>query len=167
MTVIRKSAARLETGSPETIARMGAYEARLYSVTGGLTHFGAFVETLMPGARSSDRHWHEEEDEFLYMLEGAAVIIEDDGEHQIGPGDGACWKAGVANGHHVTNRSDAPCSYLIVGTRAANDRVHYSDIDKLYTRRDGVVTRTRRDGSPLDQGEPKWPISITRPMPRA
>jgi uncharacterized cupin superfamily protein len=50
----------------------------------------------------------------------------------------------------VLNRSDRPCSFLVVGTRAPADRVHYSDIDKLYTRSaDGTVTRTRRDGSPL------------------
>ena len=105
---------------------------------------------LAPGARSSDRHWHEAEDEFLYMLSGTAALVEDDGEHTLGPGDACAWKAGVANGHHLLNRSDAPCSYLIVGTRAPADRVHYSDLDKLYTRTaDGTVSRTRRDGSPL------------------
>jgi uncharacterized cupin superfamily protein len=56
----------------------------------------------------------------------------------------------VANAHHIRNRSAAPCSYLVVGTRAASDRVHYADIDKLYTRDNGTATRTRRDGSPLD-----------------
>ena len=126
------------------------YSAALYSDTGGLTQFGAFVETLEPGSASSDRHWHEAEDEFLYMLTGEATVIEDDGAHVIGPGDACCWPAGVANGHHVVNRSDAPCSYLIVGTRAPSDRVHYSDIDKLYTRDNGTIRRTRRDGSPLE-----------------
>ena len=126
------------------------YDRFAYSDAGALTQFGAFVEVLQPGATSSDRHWHEAEDEFLYMLSGTATVIEEDGEHLLAPGDAACWPAGVPNGHHVVNRSDAPCAYLIVGTRAASDRVHYSDIDKLYTRKNGTVTRTRRDGSPLD-----------------
>ncbi|WP_284162682.1 cupin domain-containing protein [Frigidibacter sp. SD6-1] len=148
--IIRKGTARTDKATPEQAAMLGHFTADLLSDTGHLTQFGAFTETLAPGARSGDRHWHEKEDEFLYMLAGEAIIIEDDGEHRLTPGDAACWPAGVANGHQVVNRSAHPCSYLIVGTRAPSDRVHYSDIDKLYTRENGVVRRTRRDGSPLE-----------------
>ena len=147
--IIRKGTARRDAATPEQIAHLGPFSAELMSDTGGLTQFGAFVETLPPGSASSDRHWHEGEDEFLLVLSGTPTVIEEDGPHDLAPGDAACWPAGVANGHHVLNRSDADCTYLVVGTRAASDRVHYSDIDKLYTRRDGQVTRTRRDGSPL------------------
>lgn len=147
--ILRKGMARTEEATPEQVARLGHFRAELLSDSGGLTQFGAFVETLAPGAFSSDRHWHEAEDEFLYVLAGEATVIEDDGAHVLHPGDAACWKAGVANGHHVQNRSAAPCSYLVVGTRASSDRVHYSDIDKLYVRENGRVVRTRRDGSPL------------------
>ncbi len=147
--IVRKGTARQESATPEQAAALGHFQADLISDTGGLTQFGAFTETLAPGARSSDRHWHENEDEFLFMVAGEATVIEDDGAHVLVPGDAACWKAGVANGHQVVNRSGAPCTYLIVGTRAAVDRVHYSDIDKLYTRENGIATRTRRDGTPL------------------
>jgi uncharacterized cupin superfamily protein len=147
--IIRAAEAPAETATAEQAARLGHYSARLYSQAGGLTQFGAFTETLDPGARSSDRHWHEREDEFFLMLDGEATVIEDDGPHLMLPGDAACWPAGVPNGHHVVNRSTRPCTYLIVGTRLPSDTVHYSDIDRLYVRRDGIVTRTRRDGSPL------------------
>jgi len=40
-------------------------------------------------------------------------------------GDCACWPAGVANGHTVSNRSSSPCSYLIVGTRDRDQSGHY------------------------------------------
>ena len=46
----------------------GARESLHLSEAGGLAQFVAHVHTLQPGSRSSDRHWHEEEDEFLYML---------------------------------------------------------------------------------------------------
>ena len=147
--IVPRGSARTEAATAEAAARLGHFHAELLSDTGGLTQFGAFVETLAPGAVSSDRHWHENEDEFLYVLSGEATVIEDDGAHVLHAGDAACWKAGVANGHQVRNRSSAPCSYLVVGTRAASDRVHYSDIDFLYTRDNGVVSRTRRDGSVL------------------
>lgn len=64
---------------------LGAFETRHRSDAGGLTQFGAYVETLRPGSRSSERHWHEEEDEFLYLLSGVATLIENDGEHELQP----------------------------------------------------------------------------------
>lgn len=97
------------------------------SVAGGLTQFGCYVETLAPGAYSSHRHWHESEDEFLLVLDGTATVIDDDGEHALAPGDAACWRHGDPNAHHVTNRADAPCHYIIAGSRAANDVCRYPD----------------------------------------
>lgn len=149
-SVIRAGMAPMEFGTPDQVARLGAFTAHLMSDAGGLTQFGAFVEMLMPGSRSSDRHWHETEDEFLYVLDGHPTVIENDGPHLLAPGDAAAWPAGVANAHQVANMSDAPCRYLVVGARLPSDRVHYAEVDRLYTRRDGKVTRTRRDGSPLD-----------------
>jgi uncharacterized cupin superfamily protein len=149
--LVRRGTARQDRATPAQVAHLGDFSADLLSDTAGLTQFGAFIETLAPGSASSDRHWHEAEDEFLYLLDGTATVIENDGPHPLAPGDVCCWPAGIANGHHVQNRSDRPCSYLIVGTRAPADVVHYSDVDKLYTRRaDGTATRTRRDGSPLE-----------------
>src|SRR5215207_700214 len=44
---------------------------------GGLTQFVAHVQTLQPGSRTGDRHWHEEEDELLYVLSGEATVVEE------------------------------------------------------------------------------------------
>ena len=150
MPVIRQEDVERDADGPP---HLGAFEALLYSDAGGLTQFGAFVETLEPGAASSDRHWHEAEDEFAYVLSGEVTLVEDDGEAILRPGDAAAWRAGEPVGHCLRNRSDAPASYLVVGTRARDDRVHYSELDKIGTKRDGVVTRTRRDGTPLDPQE--------------
>ena len=98
---------------------------------GGMQKMGVNIVTLMPGMTSSQRHWHEVEDEFLYMLEGQATVIENDGEHIIGPGDMCCWPGGVANAHHLKNKSDAPVRYLIVGSGAPFDQVHYPDEGQL------------------------------------
>ena len=75
----------------------------------GLTDFGATVTTLEPGAWSSQRHWHEGEDELVVMLEGEAVLVEDSNETVMRPGDVAVFPKGVADGHHLVNRSGAPC----------------------------------------------------------
>jgi uncharacterized cupin superfamily protein len=124
----------------------GPYGYRLLSDPGGLTQFGAFLEELPPGSSSGHRHWHEAEDEMLYLLQGHAVLVEDT-ETPLGPGDCACWPAGTPVGHRVDNRSDLPVRYLVVGTRLERDVIHYTDHD-LVTHKDGPNRRyLRRDGS--------------------
>lgn len=150
-SLVRNGTARQDRATPAQAAALGFFTAELLSDTGGLTQFGAFTETLAPGARSSDRHWHEAEDEFLYMLDGQAVMIDDAGPHPLVPGDTCVWPAGRPDAHHVINRSGAPCTYLVAGSRLPADTVHYAELDKLYIRRaDGTVSRTRRDGTPLE-----------------
>ena len=134
MTVIRATDAVCESRDEAQRAAEGAMDTLRLSDAGGLTQLGAYLVTLAPGARSSDRHWHEQEDEWLYLLTGEATVVENDGAHVIGPGDTCCWKAGDANGHSVENRSDAPCTFIIVGTRPEHDVCHYPDLGRtLYT----------------------------------
>ncbi len=100
------------------------------AAAGGVTQFGANLVTLAPGAWSSQRHWHSHEDEMVVMLSGEAVLVEDGGETRLGPGDIACFPAGVPNGHHLQNRSALPCIFLAVGTdHVTVDECHYPDID--------------------------------------
>lgn len=146
----------IRMGQPAATSESDGTESRLesrrISEAGGLTQFGAHVHTLQPGDRASNRHWHEEEDEFLYVLSGEATVVENDGPHVLRPGDAACWPAGAANAHQVVNRSDAPCSYLICGTRVARDIVHYPELGQtLYI--DGKSWRIlRTDGTLLKEG---------------
>lgn len=117
---------------------------------GGLSQFGVAMETLDPGSRSSDPHWHENEDEFLYVLSGEVTLCEGTGETPLLPGDAAAFPAGNPVGHTLANRSGSPATYLIIGTRAASDRVHYTMLDKIRTRENGVETLTLRDGTILE-----------------
>jgi uncharacterized cupin superfamily protein len=98
----------------------------------GLTQFGVNLVRLPPGVWSSQRHWHEREDEFVYVLEGELVLVDDDGDHPMGAGDCAGFKAGVKNGHCFQNRSNADAVILTVGTRSDEDRGEYSDIDMVF-----------------------------------
>lgn len=152
--IIRKDQAPADPEAEGRAEQYGASERLRYSDAGGLTQFGAHVETLQPGSRSSERHWHEEEDEFLYVLSGEATVIEDDVTHLLHPGDAACWPAGAANAHQVVNRSDEPCTYLIFGTRMAREVIHYPDVEKIgYI--EGETWRLHRtsDGSVIMEGK--------------
>jgi uncharacterized cupin superfamily protein len=99
-----------------------------------LTQFGVNICTLKPGAASSQRHWHENEDELVYVLEGEVVLCEDSGETVLKAGEAAAWRAGVADGHCIVNRSDREAIILEVGTKAAKERAFYSDIDMMVVR---------------------------------
>lgn len=114
----------------------------------GLTQFGVNICTLKPGAASSQRHWHEKEDELVYVLQGEVVLCEDKGETMLKSGDAVAWKAGVPDGHCLINRSDCDAVFLEVGTRAAADRAYYSDIDMMVVRDEKGARYTRKNGEP-------------------
>ena len=131
---------------PVTGPGPGPYRARLLSDPGGLTQFGAFLEELPPGSSSGHRHWHEAEDEMVYVLDGTAVLVEDC-ETPLKAGDCACWPAGHPVGHRIDNRSDRPVRYLVIGTRFDRDVIHYTDHDLITTKDGPRRTYRRRDGS--------------------
>jgi uncharacterized cupin superfamily protein len=116
---------------------------RRLAPAGGLTTFGASHVVLKPGAWSSQRHWHDGEDEMVVMIAGEAVLIEDGGETVLRAGDVVAWAKGVANGHHLVNRSDADCVFVAIsgGEDAGGS---YSDIDMRFSP-DGYV---HKDGTP-------------------
>ena len=109
----------------------------------GLSELGARHVMLDPGAWSSQRHWHHGEDELLVMISGRAVLVEDEGETELEPGDVVAWAKGVRNGHHLINRSSEPCSFVCVsaGTDTGGE---YPDIDMKWNE-SGFV---HKDGRP-------------------
>ena len=115
----------------------------------GLTQFGVNITRIKAGAASALRHWHEQEDEFIYMLDGELVLKENDGETVLKPGDAAGFKAGSGIAHCLINRSDRDAVYLEVGTRAKSERVTYPDVD-FYMERDETSRRWyRKSGAPI------------------
>lgn len=105
---------------------------RRLAPTAGLTLMGASHVILKPGAWSSQRHWHEGEDELVIMLSGEAVLIEDHGETIMRTGDIAAWPAGMSNGHHLVNRTDTDCTFVAIGVGDRAKGGGYSDIDMTF-----------------------------------
>jgi uncharacterized cupin superfamily protein len=129
---------------PYAAAMTNRWVRRLAAPT-GLTDFGVSHVTLKPGGMSSQRHWHADEDEFVVMIAGEAVLIEEDAETVMRPGDCAVFLKGVPNGHHLVNRSAEDCVFVAVGKPALGD-CHYPDIDLLL---DGSTGRfAHKDRTP-------------------
>jgi len=138
-----------EVGStyPEPWAsQMGRRSFRELGEAAGLTLFGVVLVTMHPGDTSSLRHWHNREDEFVWVTSGELVLIQDGGETVLRTGDAAGFRAGDRDGHHIVNRSGAEASFLAVGTRAADDVCTYADVDLAFHAAAGKFTR--RDGTP-------------------
>ena len=126
----------------------GRSRKRLGNVV-GLDQFGVNLTTLQPGTASALRHWHEKEDEFVYVVAGEIVLVEDEGETIMRSGDAAGFKAGVANGHHLVNRSGTDAVYLEIGSRKDGERAHYPDVDLAVMKTETGHRYSRKDGSAL------------------
>lgn len=133
------------TGYPEPFdaAVQGRWYRRL-APAGGLSELGASHVVLKPGAWSSQRHWHEGEDEMVVILSGEAILVEDDGATPLQAGDICVWPKGTANGHHLRNESDADCIFVAIsaGPRSGGG---YSDIDMRFTADGRYTTHTGQD----------------------
>ncbi|WP_380057289.1 cupin domain-containing protein [Falsihalocynthiibacter sp. SS001] len=116
---------------------------------GGITQFGANIIILAPNAKSSLRHWHLNEDEFVMVTQGTVTLVMDDGETEMHTGDCAAFPAGVQNGHCFVNKSTSEARFLVVGTRAPYEEAIYSDIDMKVVLEKGQGKFTRRDGTEL------------------
>ena len=134
-------------GYPEPFAALSAHRLRRkLGAAGGLTDFGVNITRLPPGNWSSQRHWHSHEDEFVFLLEGELVLIEDEGETVLRAGDAAAFRKRSGNGHHMINRSDRDAVYLEIGSRRPEDVTICSDVDMMSSNADGRFVH--RDGSP-------------------
>ncbi|HXW27702.1 MAG TPA: cupin domain-containing protein [Xanthobacteraceae bacterium] len=146
---IGKIAPRVGSNYPPPLDRLTAgREKYALGNAAGLSQFGVNLTRLKPGAGSAHRHWHEHEDELIFVIEGEIALIEDAGETVLHPGDAAGWKAGVANGHQLVNKSARDALYLEIGTRAARERAHYPDVDLLYERDEGGFRYLHKSGEP-------------------
>lgn len=124
------------TGVPKSVANpikperfVGTHQTALGKAA-GLTQFGVNLVMLEPGSISSLRHWHEAEDEFVYVLEGEVVLVDDNGAHPMTAGMFVGFPANCENGHHLQNRSQARATMMVVGSRRpGQDVVHYPDDD--------------------------------------
>jgi uncharacterized cupin superfamily protein len=142
---------RLGVGYPAPFNALSAERIRQrLGNAGGLVDFGVNLMRLPPGNWSSQRHWHSHEDEFVYVLEGELVLIEDGGETLLRAGDAAAFPKNSGNGHHMINRSDQTAVYLEVGSRHPDDLTTCSDVDMISPASDGRFLH--KDGAPYPDG---------------
>ena len=112
----------------------------------GLENFGVNLVELAPGSASALRHWHDKQDEFIYVVSGEITLLTDAGEEILKVGDCAGFPAGVADGHCLINRSGEKATYLEIGDRTSSDRVTYPDDDLVAQNSPEGWIFTHKDG---------------------
>jgi len=150
-TVVNPAAVEARTGSayPDHFKAVSeGREKKMLGHVAGLTQFGVNLTRLKPGAASALRHWHVEEDEFIYILEGEATLITDAGEQVLGPGMAAGFPAGKEDGHQLVNKTQADVLYLEIGSRHPGEQAHYPDVDLQMRREGGAIRFFHKDGAP-------------------
>lgn len=151
MPKIDIDAVPLDTGIGYPAQFRGPVEGRVRKRLGraaGLTRFGVNLCRMAPGAASSLRHWHSDEDELVYVLEGEVVLVEDTGETVLKAGEAAAWQAGTGLGHCLVNRSDRDAVVLEIGNRATTDTVEYPGLDLKIERTESAGRYLHRNGEP-------------------
>lgn len=149
-------------------SRIGTREKRALGNPFGLVNFGVNLVRMPPGTQSALRHWHEAQDEFVFVLSGTATLLTNAGETKLPAGSCAGFRGGEADGHVLVNRSGADVVYLEAGDRPWPDAVHYPDDDFVSTKDEaGRFVFAHRDGTPYPGG----PVASTTyprpaPMPR-
>ena len=137
------------SGYPKPFAEaVAARERKRLAEGAGLSRIGVTLLKLPPGCWSTQRHWHDNSDEFVYVLSGEVTLVTNSGAEVLHAGDCAGFKAGDSDGHHLQNRSGADAMVLEIGNHLQTDTAHYPDIDLIAALVDGQSRITRRDGTP-------------------
>ena len=111
--------------------RTRAREKRALGDAVGLTQFGVNLTRLPPGTWSALPHWHEKEDEFVFVLAGTPTLVLGEDTELLGPGDSIGFKAGVEVGHCLQNNTEDDVLLIEIGSRVAGERAFYPGLDLM------------------------------------
>jgi uncharacterized cupin superfamily protein len=99
----------------------------------GLRRTGVNLGRVAPGKESFTPHAHRCEEEWIYVLSGRALLIDEGVEHEIGPGDFVAFPA-PSTTHHLRNPFDVEVTYLMGGENAEFDIVDFPQQKRVLIR---------------------------------
>jgi uncharacterized cupin superfamily protein len=99
------------------------YIRRLSDIA-GLKRAVLQIARVPPGKESFLPHWHEHDEEFLYILSGRGRAEIGDEVFEVGPGDFMGFPPG-GPAHHLMNPYDEDLVYLMGGERSGLDVGHF------------------------------------------
>jgi len=122
----------------------------------GLSRIGIHLVHLEPGRDSTQQHYHDADEEFIYILSGRGLAHIGDERHEVGPGDFMGFPA-PSPAHSLENPFEEDLVYLMGGERNAFDAVHYPLIHrsmlKSHGRRHWVDWQDMHDLPPREDAQ--------------
>jgi uncharacterized cupin superfamily protein len=111
-------------------------ETRTLGERVGMQRIGVHIVHLPPGHESTQFHYHDADEEFLYVLAGRGIAEIGDETFEVGPGDFMGFTAPSAP-HMLSNPFAEDLVYLMAGERNPNDVVHYPRIRRTMIKGPG------------------------------
>lgn len=108
-----------------------------FAKTFGLKKLGIHHELLPPGRRTSWPHAEENEEEFIYVIEGHPDVWINGRLHRLNPGDGIGFQCGTGISHTFLNNTSEDVRLLVVGEASKKDSKIYYPLNP--TRREQCV----------------------------
>jgi uncharacterized cupin superfamily protein len=117
--------------------RFGGRVRALTRAFGHAHHVGVIMEELPPGRQSCPAHYHLQEEEHVFVLEGELCLRLGDQELPLRAGQYICFPAGEERAHCLINRGSTACRYLVIGENKPHETIVYPDSNKLLARSPG------------------------------
>lgn len=149
------------TCEPDETFGRGAFHARVFDLTErlGASVIGATVWETSADEKRGPYHFHHGVEEWLYVVSGAPVLRNPDGERALEPGELVAFPSGPAGAH--TTRGAGRLVIFSAGARGWGEAfvTVYPDSDKIAAA-PGVMFR-RADAIDAWQGEPDSALRAT------
>lgn len=116
-----------------------------YQVLGefaGASQITVCMEVLRPGKQANQAHYHVLEEEHLLVLEGSMTVRLGERPYIVEQGHYVCFPGGQKVAHSITNHTDKPCRYLILGNSPKNDVMVYPDTWRVHVKLAGESCHT-------------------------
>lgn len=124
--------------NPRSEIHFRGIDGQSMSERAGLSRISVYTARIPPGGESFVYHKHYHEEEFFFVLAGRGVVVIDDVEHEIGPGDFAGFPAG-GPAHLVKNPFDADLVLLTGGERREMEIAEFPHLGKRFVRSGGAM----------------------------
>ncbi len=112
---------------------------RTLGVPAGLSRLGVHLIRLEPGRDSTQFHYHDADEEFVYILSGTGTAFIGELRVAVQPGDFMGFPS-PSPGHGLHNDGDSDLVYLVGGESNPADLVHYPWIRRTMIKSHGRRT---------------------------
>ena len=97
----------------------------------GASALGATIYDLASGQSVCPYHYEYGFEEWLFVLTGAPILRDPDGEHELSPGDVVLFPEGPDGAHKVTNRGEGVARIVILSNKGEPGVAVYPDSGKI------------------------------------